>query len=148
MASAMQSHPGMNGKQGIGAFALCAALLSCSGTDTPKFDASNIKSITGVVVAVDPFVRLERNTRNGVAAVISDEDDVRTNAVLGPAIWLDKHGIVLERGDVITVTGSAVTDDKSQLPMLIATDVRKDDLRLVLRDDEGRPAWRSIKFNH
>jgi hypothetical protein len=147
MASAMQSHRRMNGKQGIGALALCAALLSCGGTDTPTFDANNIKSVTGVVVAVDPFLRLERNTRNGIGAVVSDEDDVRTNVVLGPAIWLDKHGMVLERGDVISVTGSAVDDDKSQLPMLIATRIRKDDLRLVLRDDQGRPAWRTIKLD-
>lgn len=137
----------MTRKQGIGwCVALSAALLSCGGTDTPKFDPDNMQTITGVVVAVDPFVRLERNTRNGVATVIEDEDGVRTNAVLGPAIWLDKNGIQIDRGDVITVTGSAVKDEKSELPMLIATSVSDDDLRLALRDEKGRPSWRSIKL--
>ncbi|HWB75065.1 MAG TPA: hypothetical protein VG755_08910 [Nannocystaceae bacterium] len=138
----------MTRKQGIGwCVALSAALLSCGGTDTPKFDPDNMQTITGVVVAVDPFVRLERNTRNGVATVIEDEDGVRTNAVLGPAIWLDKNGIQIDRGDVITVTGSAVKDEKSELPMLIATSVSDDDLRLALRDEKGRPSWRSIKLD-
>lgn len=138
----------MTRKQGIGwCVALSAALLSCGSTDTPKFDPDNIETITGVVVAVDPFVRLERNTRNGVATVIEDEDGVRTNAVLGPAIWLDKHGIQIDRGDVITVTGSAVKDEKSQLPMLIATEVSDDNLKLALRDEKGRPSWRSIKLD-
>lgn len=141
-------HLAMTRKQGIGwCVALSAALLSCGGTDTPKFDPDNIQTITGVVVAVDPFVRLERNTRNGVSTVLEDEDGVRTNAVLGPAIWLDKHGIQIDRGDVITVTGSAVKDDKSQLPMLIATEVSDDNLKLALRDEKGRPSWRSIKLD-
>jgi hypothetical protein len=78
--------------------------------------------------------------------VIEDEDETRWNAVLGPAIWLDKHGVTVSRGDVITVTGSSVKDDDSTTPMLIATTVESGDVRLPLRDDDGRPAWRTIKL--
>ena len=100
-----------------------ALVAACGGSDASKFDASSMETVTGVVVAVESFVRLERNTRNGVSAVIEDEDETRWNAVLGPAIRLDKHGVTVSRGDVITVTGSSVKDDDSTTPMLIATTV-------------------------
>lgn len=123
-----------------------ALVAACGGSDASKFDASSMETVTGVVVAVESFVRLERNTRNGVSAVIEDEDETRWNAVLGPAIWLDKHGVTVSRGDVITVTGSSVKDDDSTTPMLIATTVESGDVRLPLRDNDGRPAWRTIKL--
>lgn len=138
----------MNGKSSIGScVALTAALFgACGGGDTSKFDPSTIETVTGTVVTVDPFVRLERNTRSGVAAVLQDVDGKRINTVLGPSMWLDQRGLVLERGDELTVTGSAVTDDKSELPMIVATEVRRDDVRLTLRDDNGRPAWATFKL--
>lgn len=137
----------MNDKRGIwSSVALSAALLGACGGEASKFDPSTIETVRGVVVAVDSFVRLERNTRSGVAAVIEDDDGKRTNAVLGPAMWLDEHGLVLERGDELTVTGSAVKDEKSGLPTIVATEVRKDNTRLQLRDGNGRPAWATFKL--
>jgi hypothetical protein len=60
---------------------------------------------------------------------------------LGPAAFVEGKKFPLAKGDEIDVTGSRVTYDGGT--SLIAKEVRKGDGVLELRDEQGRPLWRS-----
>lgn len=59
---------------------------------------------------------------------------------LGPAGFLQQKGFSVEEGDVLSVTGYRMTSTEGKL--LVATEVRKGDMTLHLRDSPGRPAWK------
>ncbi len=60
---------------------------------------------------------------------------------LGPAAYEEGKKFPLAKGDEVDVTGSRVTYDGGT--SLIAKEVRKGDAVLELRDDQGKPLWRS-----
>jgi hypothetical protein len=60
---------------------------------------------------------------------------------LGPAWFLADQSFALQTGDSLAVRGSRVTMQNA--PALIAVEVRRGDQSLRLRDDAGRPEWRS-----
>jgi hypothetical protein len=140
----MQRSRAMNAlRNTIPAVLLCAPLFACGGPgDLPKFNEATIETVSGWVTEVDPFVRLERNTRNGVRVTLETYDDETYDVFLGPATYLDHHNITLERGDEITVTGSKVRYEDHDA--IIATVVDEDGDRVKLRDADGHQAWRGI----
>jgi hypothetical protein len=142
----MQVHAGaMNALRSTLLVALFGApMLACGGPgDLPRFNEATIESVSGWVTAVDPFERLERNTRNGVKATLETEDGEVVDVYLGPATFLDHHGFIIERGDQLHVTGSKIRHEGRDA--IIATVVSEDGDRLKLRDADGRPAWRGLK---
>ena len=127
----------------IPAALLCAPLFACGGPGgLPTFNEATIETVSGWVTEVDPFVRLERNTRNGVKVKLETDDGETFDVFLGPATYLDHHGIILERGDEITVTGSKVRYEDHDA--IIATVVDEDGDRVKLRDADGHQAWRGL----
>jgi hypothetical protein len=60
---------------------------------------------------------------------------------LGPAGFVQGKKFPLAKGDEIDVTGSRVTYDGGT--SLIAREVRKGESVLELRDEQGKPLWRS-----
>ena len=58
---------------------------------------------------------------------------------LAPVGLLKQNQLILRQGDAISITGFAVSGMDGDL--LVATEVRKGDQRLALRDTRGRPAW-------
>ena len=58
---------------------------------------------------------------------------------LAPTGFLKKGGLSLVEGDVVTTTGFAVSSMEGDL--LVATEVRKGERSLALRDARGRPIW-------
>ncbi|HET6584050.1 MAG TPA: hypothetical protein VFG69_11390 [Nannocystaceae bacterium] len=134
----------MNAKHMLLTAALLAApALACGGPgDLPKFNEATIETVSGWVADVDPFVRLERNTRNGVKATLTTDDDERIDVYLGPATFLDHHGFVVEKGDELAVTGSKVRYEGEDV--IIATVMSENGQRLKIRDADGRQAWRGF----
>lgn len=123
---------------------LSAPLFACGGPGgLPEFNEATIETVSGWVVDVDPFTRLERNTRNGVRARIETEDGDKYDVYLGPATYLDHHGVVIERGDWLDVTGSKVRYEDQDA--IIATVVSEDGDRLKLRDADGHQVWRGLR---
>ena len=58
---------------------------------------------------------------------------------LAPVGLFKQNQLVLREGDTVSVTGVEVSGmDGDQL---VATEIRKGDKRVVLRDPQGRPAW-------
>jgi hypothetical protein len=140
----MQRSRAMNAlRNTLPAALLCAPLFACGGPGgLPKFNEATIETVSGWVTEVDPFVRLERNTRNGVRVKLETDDGETFDVFLGPATYLDHHGIRLERGDEISVTGSKVRYEDHDA--IIATVVDEDGDRVKLRDADGHQAWRGL----
>jgi len=143
----MHKHRAMNAlRQIFFATLLSAPLFACGGPGgLPRFNEATIETVSGYVADIDPFTRLERNTRNGVRATIHTEDDESIDVYLGPATYLDHHGFVIERGDMLDVTGSKVRHEDKDV--IIATVVAEEGERLKIRDADGHPAWRGINRN-
>jgi uncharacterized protein YneR len=58
---------------------------------------------------------------------------------LGPGWYIENQDIIIEQNDKVEVTGSRITFDGK--PAIIAAKVKKGDEVLILRDDNGIPAW-------
>jgi len=58
---------------------------------------------------------------------------------LGPAYYIERLDVKIEKGDKVEVKGSRMTF--SGKPAVIAGEIRKEDSILKLRDDAGSPIW-------
>ena len=58
---------------------------------------------------------------------------------LCPKAFLDDMGATFVKGDEVTVTGSKIKQDGSDL--ILAREVVKGTDTLMLRDDKGKPIW-------
>ena len=107
---------------------------------TPSFDPATVKTITGEVTDVSGL-----QSQVGLAPV---QIKVRTEketlpVILGPSDYLDTQNTKIQKGDQVEVTGSRVTQNNH--PTLIATQVKKGDQTLKLRQNDGTPLWSSDK---
>ena len=94
-------------------------------------------SISGEVVSVEKTVP-KKGMFYGVHLMV--ETDKKTIAVhLGPGWYIENQGITFKPEDKLEITGSKVTFDGEQV--IIASEVKKGDEVLKLRDGNGIPAW-------
>jgi hypothetical protein len=110
------------------------------GAKTPytrMFDPKTIETVAGKVTAVDRIMP-RQGMSPGVHLVI--ETDAGPIPVhLGPEWFLENQDIGFEPGDRVEVTGSKV--EFQGKPAVIASEVRKGDEVLWLRDENGFPVW-------
>jgi len=66
-------------------------------------------------------------------------DSRATLVRLAPVGFLKQSQLLLREGDTVAVTGFEVSGMDGDL--VVATEVRKGDKRVVLRDPRGRPVW-------
>jgi sporulation protein YlmC with PRC-barrel domain len=102
------------------------------------FKLNSIETVQGEVTAVDQFTPMG-DMVPGVRLIMrsGNNDDIMVH--LGPAWYIDRQYLRFERGDQVRVTGSRVQMDGQRVYM--ATDVRRGDEVLLLRDREGLPRW-------
>ena len=101
------------------------------------YNPATVETVSGQVVKIDKIVPT-RGMSYGVHVQLKTEQE--TIAVhLGPAWFIDRQKIKVERGDTITVTGSRVTFKDA--PAIIASEIKKGDAVLKLRDANGFPVW-------
>ena len=101
------------------------------------YNPATVETVSGQVVKIDKIVPT-RGMSYGVHAQLKTE--LETIAVhLGPAWFIDRQKIKVEQGDTITVTGSRVTFKDA--PAIIASEIKKGDAVLKLRDANGFPVW-------
>lgn len=98
-------------------------------------DSAALTTIGGEVVAVNTFP--SRRGQSGVHIDLKSGDEV-FDVHLGPSWFLDQK-VKLEKGDRIEVTGAKTT--AGGRTALIASQVKKGDTVVVLRDVNGIPAW-------
>lgn len=65
---------------------------------------------------------------------------------LGPAWYIERLDIKIRKGDKIEVKGSQVM--MKGTPTLIASEIKKGDTTVILRDENGVPLWSKWKKGH
>ncbi len=105
------------------------------GRGPRNFDPATVTTVSGEVTDVH---RLEAMRGQGVHLDLKTADGVLA-VHLGPAWFLDKQALKVQKGDALEVTGSKVQLGAG--PALIAQMVKRGDASLTLRDANGVPVW-------
>ena len=109
----------------------------CQSQYQRMYDPQSEVKIKGVVEAVEQITPT-KGMSYGIHLKV--ETDTETVAVhLGPAWFIERQDISIEKGDTIEVKGSRITFNGS--PAIIAAEVEKGDKELKLRDENGFPVW-------
>ena len=103
------------------------------------FDSKTIKTISGQVIKVDHVPDPGYGMEMRLTVAVSKKEVIPV--YLGPAFYIEGSGRpkYFKMGDKITVTGSQVTVRDETF--IIATTVKQGDAFLLLRDNDGSPAW-------
>ena len=100
-------------------------------------DSKTIEKISGEVVSVETVTPI-RGMHQGVQIVIKTEKET-ISVHLGPAWFLENQDVKIMPKEKVEVTGLRITFQGK--PTIIATEVRKDDQVLKLRDENRYPVW-------
>jgi hypothetical protein len=101
------------------------------------YDPKAVETISGEVIKVDRITPAKGMSGGIHMLVKTDKETVSVH--LGPSWYLENQDVKLEPGDKVEVKGSRVTFGGK--PALIASEVRKGNEVLTLRDEAGFPAW-------
>ena len=96
------------------------------------------ETISGEVISVEKTVPRKGMFYGVHLMVKTAKKTVSVN--LGPGWYIENQGIIIEPEDKLEITGSRVTFDGEEA--IIASEVKKGDEVLKLRDENGLPFWR------
>lgn len=110
------------------------------GPGTPynrMYNPQSVETIHGEVVQVETFTPT-RGMSPGVHLIVkTDKEEISVH--LGPVWYLVNQDVKIEPKDKVEINGSRIMfNDK---PAIIATEVKKGDQILKLRDKNGFPYW-------
>ncbi len=101
------------------------------------YNPATVETLTGTVEAVDKVTPM-KGMNTGIHVVLkTDKETISVH--LGPEWFVERLDTKIQKGDTIEVKGSRVIFDGK--PAVIAAEVKKGDSTLVLRDNNGIPAW-------
>jgi hypothetical protein len=101
------------------------------------YDSKTVETITGEVTSVDSITP-NKGMAGGIHMnVKTDKETVSVH--LGPSWYIENQDVKIEPKDKVEVKGSKITFGGK--PAIIATEVKKGDEVLTLRDDSGFPVW-------
>ncbi len=115
---------------------LLAGVALSQAAAPPKYDVATETKMKGVVEELK-FLPPTGAKPQAHLLMKSGTDDVEV--YLCPKSFLDDMGVTFKKGDEIQVTGSKVKLDGAELTL--AREVMKGEDKLVLRFDNGKPAW-------
>lgn len=101
------------------------------------YNPSTVETIKGEVVSVDKITPMQ-GMRYGVHLMVNTGKE-NISVHLGPGWYIENQDVTIEPKDKVEITGSRVTFDGK--PAIIAKEVRKGEKLLILRDENGFPAW-------
>ncbi|HEX5020785.1 MAG TPA: DNA-binding protein [Candidatus Binatia bacterium] len=101
------------------------------------YDPKAVETISGEVTRVDRITPAKGMTGGVHMLVKTDKETVSVH--LGPSWYIENQDVKIEPKDKVDVKGSRVTFGGK--PALIASEVRKGNEVLSLRDEAGFPAW-------
>ncbi len=110
------------------------------GMGTPyqrMYNPSTVETVSGTVESVDQFTPM-KGMYYGIHVMLKTDKEV-ISVHLGPAWFINKQGLNIQKGDTIEVKGSRVTYQGQ--PALIAAEVKKGGNTLELRNSAGIPVW-------
>ncbi len=105
------------------------------------YDSKTVITFSGEIVAVNSITNLKGQTASNQLRIKSDKEEFTVN--LGPVWYMEKESMKFDKGDKVTITGSKVKLNNSDV--VIAQKVVKGDKTLELRDENGKPAWKGGK---
>jgi hypothetical protein len=103
----------------------------------PRYDLDTVTTLQGTVGAVN--VVPARGGRMGGLHLTLQTQGQTMEVHLGPTWYLQREGIELAKGDAVEVSGSVV--DLEGATFLIARELKKGQKIVVLRNEQGIPAW-------
>lgn len=104
---------------------------------TRMYDPKTVETITGHVIKLDRITPLKTMAAGVHMTVKTDKEELSVH--LGPAFYLENQDVKIAPKEKVEVKGSRVTFEGK--PAIIATEVKKGDEVLRLRDDNGFPMW-------
>ena len=102
----------------------------------PKYDLHTETKTKGVV---DEVKLLPLGTRKDFTELIIKSGDDKIHIYVCPKPFQDEMGISFSKGDEISVTGSKVKQETSDV--ILARELVKGTDTLLFRDDKGKPVW-------
>ncbi len=102
------------------------------------FNTETSETISGKVVSVDKIIHGKGMFYGVHLTVKTDKGNVPVH--LGPGWYIENQDVTIEPNDNVEIKGSIITFDGK--PAIIAYEVKKEEEILVLRDEDGFPAWR------
>ncbi len=114
------------------------------GPETPytkMFNPDTLETIAGEVLSVEMITPIKVMSYGVQLTLQADTETISIH--LGPGWYIENQDIKIVPRDKIEIKGSRITfEDK---PVIIATEVIKDEDVLVLRDATGCPVWSGWK---
>ncbi len=110
------------------------------GMGTPYqalYDPAKVETISGKVVGIDKAVPM-RGMNYAIQMTLKTEKETLT-VHLGPDWYIERLDVKIIPGDKVDVKGSKVILDAK--PIIIAAELKKGDILIVLRDANGVPVW-------
>ncbi|HEY7167636.1 MAG TPA: DNA-binding protein [Candidatus Binatia bacterium] len=110
------------------------------GPGTPynrMYDPNTVETISGEIVTVSPVVPNKGMASGVFMTVKTDKETISVH--LGPSWYIQNQDVKLEAKDRVEVKGARITFFNQ--PAIIASEVRKGNEVLKLRDDDGFPIW-------
>jgi CBS domain containing-hemolysin-like protein len=101
------------------------------------YNPATVETISGTVESVNKMIPMKR-MRSGIHLTLKTEKE-NVDVHLGPEWFIERLDTKIQKGDTIEVKGSRVTI--AGKPAVIAAEIKKGDNVLVLRDNNGIPAW-------
>lgn len=102
------------------------------------FDPETIETLSGEIFKIEKFKPL-RQAASGIHLVLLTNNNQSIDVHVGPAWYLDNQDTKLGKDDQIEVTGSRITYKGETA--IIATEIKRGDQLLKLRDEKGFPYW-------
>lgn len=101
------------------------------------YNPATVETLSGEVTKVERFTP-GQGMGYGIHLVLKTAAET-IDVHLGPTWYVDQQGLTFAAGDKLEVTGSRITYQGK--PAVIASEVKKGDKVLKLRDAQGIPAW-------
>jgi hypothetical protein len=103
-----------------------------------KFDPSAVSTMEGTIQSVG-FFTPDKGAHPGERLRVRTDDGKTVTVHLGPHSFLRDQNVSFQKGDKITITGAQT--ELNGRSIVIASQVKKDDKTIQLRDDQGKPMW-------
>lgn len=106
------------------------------------YNTNTVETITGKVIGVDTFTPMGGMSRGMHLQLQTDNQTVDVH--LGPAWYLENQKVEIKPNETIEVKGSRITF--AGKPAIIASEVKKGNEILKLRDEKGFPVWSGSRY--
>ena len=107
------------------------------------YNVKTVETIKGKVVSVDPFIP-RRGMSHGVHLQVETQKGI-VPVHLGPAWYIENQEITIKPEDKVEIKGYLT--NFAGKPAIIAAEVKKGNMTLVLRSEDGFPMWSGWRRN-